>query len=121
MKPRKFYKAKLPGVVWDLENDKVLARFERGQHTTEDERTAEILRDMGYPEVALDAETPPILPDPPLQPKESSDVRILGKQVTEETVLSKEKREAKLKAEKEPTTKKATTKKERKLKRRGKD
>lgn len=91
---RKFYKANLASVVWDPAEGKPLARFERGSFTTEDESVAKILEDMGYPEVDLDAETPPAIPDPPLQPLKSPDVRVMGKQVTEETVISKGKREA---------------------------
>ncbi len=91
---RRFYKAKLPAVVWDKDNDKVLARFERGQHTTSDERVIEILEGMGYPEVDLDAEQPPPLPEDPLQPAKTPDVRIMGGQVTEQAVLDKGKREA---------------------------
>ena len=101
---RRFYKAKLPAVVWDKDNDRVLARFEQGQHTTSDPRVAEILEGMGYPEVSLKAKQPPPLPEEPLQPAVSEDVKIMGGQVTEQAVLDKHKREAMLDNEKETTT-----------------
>ena len=102
---RKFYKSNLSSVVWDPEEGKPLARFEGGSFTTEDESVAKILENMGYPEVDLEAETPPAIPDPPIQPLKSPDVRVMGKQVTEETVISKGKRDAMM--EKDPDDRKA--------------
>lgn len=109
---RKFYRANLPNVVWNPETSKPLASFVRGQFTTEDESVAAILVEKGYPEIELDAETPPPIPDPPVQTGDVN-VKIMGEQVTEETILSKHKRETMMKGEEKGRSK-------RKIKRRAK-
>lgn len=50
----KFYNSGLASVVWDSEKNRVLARFEEGEFTTEDKRTQKILKEKGYGSVDED-------------------------------------------------------------------
>jgi hypothetical protein len=59
MTKRRFYRATLATIVWDPDKDKPLAEFVDGQFYTEDDAVAEKLIAAGYPEVSLEATTPP--------------------------------------------------------------
>lgn len=78
MRKRKFYKANLPTVVWDPQNDRALAEFIEGQYVTKSERVAARLIELGYPEVELDAEVPPVMPEPAVQPVKDKDIPLAG-------------------------------------------
>lgn len=56
---KKFYRSQLATIVWDSQNDKILADFKKGYFVTEDNRTARILSELGYPEVEIDSQIPP--------------------------------------------------------------
>jgi len=55
----RFYKSKLPAVVWSRKTGKKMADFNQGHFTTDDIEIAQILLDKGYPQIPVDAVTPP--------------------------------------------------------------
>lgn len=79
----RFYRAKLPMVVWDPRKGRPLCDFSEGHVITSDSYTIKRLLEIGYPEVALDAETPPDIIEP-IQPAETPDVRPIPEGLTEE-------------------------------------
>lgn len=92
-KLRRFYRSNLPTIVWDPKHNRALCEFVDGQFYTEDPEVASILTDKGYPEVALDQTTPPDIMFPKGQSLEGN-VPIMGKGITEEVMLEREKRTA---------------------------
>lgn len=79
---KRFYRGKLPTVVWDRDNDKRLCSLEKGHYTTDDPRTIKILQEIGYIEIPLDATRPPDIIDP-IQPASTPDIKPLPNGVTE--------------------------------------
>ena len=65
---KRFWQTRLPTIVWDGTNDRQLCEFEDGVLITDDERVIKVLDEMGYREIAMDAEVPPTLPEPPIVP-----------------------------------------------------
>lgn len=58
----RFFRSHLPTVVWDGQNNCVLADFSQGHFTTDDIEVAKTLLDKGYVQIPLDAtEPPPVL------------------------------------------------------------
>ncbi|MDA3788081.1 MAG: hypothetical protein PF503_06265 [Desulfobacula sp.] len=55
----RFYKSNLPAIVWDPKAGKPLADCSKGHFTTEDINVAGILLDKGYPQIPIDADSPP--------------------------------------------------------------
>ena len=55
----RFYKSKLPAVVWNPVTGKKLADFNKGHFITDDIKVAQTLLDKGYPQIPVDAEAPP--------------------------------------------------------------
>lgn len=109
MKKVRFYRSNLATIVWDPKNNRPLCEFVDAQVITDEERVINKLRELGYPEVDMDAVVPPPIPEV-VQIGESPDVPILSPGVTEETALKRAKLEAaRLEAKKEsviPTPKK---------------
>lgn len=56
---RRFYRSNLSTIVWDPVLNKSIADFTPGHFTTKDETIAEMLVEMGYVEIPLDATEPP--------------------------------------------------------------
>lgn len=56
---KKFYRSQLATIVWDSENNCILADFKRGYFITSDKRTIRILKKLNYPEVEIESESPP--------------------------------------------------------------
>lgn len=81
----RFFKSGLPAIIWDPQNDKPLAEFKDGSFITEDEQTAKILKQKGYPEVGLRAQEPPDITviDPGRSLKEGENIPILKGNVNE--------------------------------------
>lgn len=96
-KKRKFYRATLPTIVWNPQAGRAMAEFVNGQFETEDDKVAEYLKGMGYPEVKPDATEPPLLiPDP--VPINQPDVKVMSTNITEKVAAARmggEKKEAK--------------------------
>lgn len=91
----RFYRSNLSTVVWDAENNKILAEFINGQFYTSDERVIEILSKLGYPEVSLDAENPPdIVFEKGRSLANGEHASILPKGVNENVALENEKKRA---------------------------
>jgi len=84
---RRFYRAKLPMVVWDPRNDCPLCDFTKGHIITDDEYTIKRLLEIGYPEIALDAVRPPEIVEP-IQPAGMPDIRPLPAGLTEKGAAS---------------------------------
>jgi len=96
-KKRKFYRATLPTIVWNPKEGRALAEFVNGQFETEDDEVAETLKDIGYPEVKLDAIDPPILiPDP--VPISQPDVKVMPQGMTEAAMAIRQGRQAESKS-----------------------
>jgi hypothetical protein len=57
--PKRYYRSNLETIVWDAENNRVLADFGEGHFTTDDVRTQKILEGFGYVQIPLDAAEPP--------------------------------------------------------------
>lgn len=55
----RFYRSNLSTIVWDPKSEQPLADFSAGHFTTDDPKVARKLRDLGYPEIPLDATEPP--------------------------------------------------------------
>lgn len=98
----RFYRSNLATVVWDPERNRPLAEFVDGQFYTEDARTIAKLRELGYPQVSLDATEPPdILFEKGKSLQEGENVKLMGKGVTEESELHRvqhEQKQAELRA-----------------------
>jgi len=88
----RFYKGKLPAVVWDPEKGRPLAEFVDGQFFTNDTKVASILKRKGYIQVDLDATEPPELPPDPIQPPGTPNIPVLAPGVTEASAKVVEKR-----------------------------
>jgi len=84
---RRFYRAKLPMVVWDPRNDRSLCNFSEGHIITDDEYTIKRLTEIGYPEIALDAVRPPEIVEP-IQPAGMPDIRPMPAGLTEKGAAS---------------------------------
>lgn len=78
----RFWKGKLPTVVWDAKNDRELCNFAEGHYTTSDPRVIETLKGIGYIEIPLDATQPPEIIEP-IQPDGMADVKPLPASITE--------------------------------------
>lgn len=79
----RFYRSNLATKVWDAVNNRLMADFSEGTFITDDPEVAKRLISDGYPQVALDAETPPdILVSQPTMVIDG-DVPIVGKGVSE--------------------------------------
>jgi len=86
----RFYRSNLATIVWDPNLDKVLADFSTGTFITEDPKVAKKIRELGYPEIPLDATSPP--PDIIIQQPAfaiDGDVPIMGKAVGEKLMEQK--------------------------------
>lgn len=81
-KPRRFWRGKLPTIVWDKRNNRTLCDLSEGHFTTEDEYTIGVLREIGYIEIPLDAVRPPDIIEP-IQPNETVNIRLLPAGLTE--------------------------------------
>jgi hypothetical protein len=82
-KAYRFFRSHLSTKVWDPEKNKLMADFSQGTFTTEDPNVAKVLKDMGYPQIPLDSETPPdIIVQQPNMVIEG-DVPVLGRGVSE--------------------------------------
>lgn len=55
----RFYKSKLPAVIWNPKRNGPLVEFVNGQFETTDAKLAEKLIDLGYPQVNPQAVEPP--------------------------------------------------------------
>lgn len=55
----RFYRSNLSTIVWDPKLEQPLADFSAGHFTTDDPKVARKLRNLGYPEIPLDATEPP--------------------------------------------------------------
>jgi len=84
---RRFYRAKLPMVVWDPRNNCSLCDFSEGHIITDDEYTIGKLLEIGYPEISLDAVRPPEIVEP-IQPAVMPDIRPLPAGLTEKGAAS---------------------------------
>lgn len=93
---RKFYRGKLPTIVWNPAAGKPLAVFKENQFVTQDEKVAETLLNKGYHEVGLKELRPPVLPDDPI--REVGNIPILSGGMSEKVEL------ANIEAEIEDTT-----------------
>jgi len=93
----RFYRASLPKLVWDAEEQKTIARFDSGTIITDDPALIKKLRKIGYPEVDLDAKKPP-----PIKTEivETKDIPVLPPNVTEEQVAARLKAKARVEAKK---------------------
>ena len=91
----RFYRSNLASIVWDPENNAPLAEFIKGQFYTEDSTVANKLIALGYPQVSLDAETPPQILFEKGKSLETGEHRpILPAGMTEEVALAQEKKKA---------------------------
>ena len=90
---RKFYRGKLPTIVWNPAAGKPLAVFKENQFVTQDAKVAETLLKKGYHEVGLKDVRPPVLPDDPI--REFGNIPIMSGGMSEKVEL------ANLEAEKE--------------------
>lgn len=82
---RRFYRAKLPMIVWDPRHNRALCSFEKGHVITDDDYTIERLEEIGYPEVALDATHPPEIVEP-IQPAKQPDAKPVPAGLSEKAV-----------------------------------
>lgn len=83
---RKFYRGKLPTIVWNPAAGKPLAVFEENQFVTQDDKVAETLLKEGYHEVGLEDQRPPVLPDEPV--KEIGNIPIMSGGMSEKVELA---------------------------------
>lgn len=91
----RFYRSNLATVVWDPKQGHALAEFVKGQFYTEDKKVAEKLIELGYPQVPLDAETPPqILFEKGKSLEYGEHKEVMPRGVTEEVALRREKQKA---------------------------
>jgi hypothetical protein len=129
---KRFYRGKLPTIVWDAKNNRALCDFSMGHYTTSDPREIEILEKIGYMEVPIDATYPPEIREP-IQPAEMPDIKALPKGMTEKGAAEVQREKALREKEDDdgpsvPVPKKSTTakpknspqKEKRSIKRRGK-
>jgi len=77
-----FWRGKMPTIVWDKRKDRSLVDFSKGHIFTSDPYTIEVLREIGYIEIPLDAERPPDIIEP-IQPAGMPDVKSLPRGLTE--------------------------------------
>lgn len=89
----RFYRSNLATVVWNPKEGKALARFVNGQFYTKDVEVARKLTEMGYPQVSLDASTPPNILFEKGEILEGN-IPIMPKGMNEETVLAQQMAEA---------------------------
>ena len=76
-KKRRFYQSHKEPYVWDPKKNKLLASFVDGQFITQDADVAKTLLGLGYKEVGLRDESPPLMPPPPIQFGDSPDVGVM--------------------------------------------
>jgi len=93
-----FYRGKNPTIVWDKRKDQPLVDFSKGHVFTSDPFTIEVLREIGYIEIPLDANKPPEIIEP-IQPEGMPDVRSLPRGMTEKAAAEVQREQAKKMAE----------------------
>jgi hypothetical protein len=98
----RFYRSNLETIVWDKEKNCALAEFVNGQFVTDDPEVAQVLLDLGYPRIPLDATSPPDI----MYPKgsileDNKDVNVLPAALGETAALNREKAQAALNRMKE--------------------
>jgi hypothetical protein len=76
VEPARFWRGKLPTIVWDKRNDRMLCDLSAGHITTRDAYTIDVLQKNGYIQIPLDATRPPDIVEP-IQPAESADIKPL--------------------------------------------
>jgi hypothetical protein len=81
---KRFWRGKMPMIVWDGRNNRPLVDFTGVGHiTTSDEYTIRKLNEIGYIEIPLEATHPPELYEA-IQPAGTPDVKGLPKGMTEQ-------------------------------------
>ena len=85
-KEKRFWRGKLPTVVWDARNDRPLCDFTEGHITTSDEYTIKVLKKIGYIEIPLNAVRPPDVIEP-IQLEGTPDVKSLPRGLTEKGAI----------------------------------
>jgi hypothetical protein len=83
---RKFYRGKLPTIVWNPAAGKPLAVFKENQFVTQNDKVAEILLNKGYHEVGMKDLRPPVLPDEPI--REIGNIPIMSGGMSEKVELA---------------------------------
>jgi hypothetical protein len=78
----RFWRGKNPTIVWDGRNSRELCNFSEGHLTTSDPFTIDVLRRIGYEEVALDATAPPEVIEA-VQPPGMDDIKPIPAGLTE--------------------------------------
>lgn len=104
-------------IVWDSENNCILADFKKGYFITSDKRTIKILKQLNYPEVEIESEAPPkglVVKQPALELK--GDVPIVSSNASEKLVEHKFNQMIKTPEIKKPEVKKTSQKKNQKPK-----
>lgn len=84
----KFYRSNLSTIIWDKDNNRPLANFEKGFFITEDKRVVKILKEEGYPEVSIDAIEPPEVIVNQFSEQIEGDIPILPKTIIDEQTVS---------------------------------
>jgi len=79
----RFYRGKLPTIVWDARNNRALVDLSEGQIVLTDPYAIEVMRKIGYQEISLDATRPPEIEEP-IQPENMPDVRPIPTGLTEQ-------------------------------------
>ena len=90
---KRYYRGKLPTIVWDAKNNRALCDFSKGHYTTSDPREIKILEEIGYIEIPLDASYPPEIREP-IQPAGMKDIKPLPKGMTEKGAAEMQKEKA---------------------------
>lgn len=83
---KRFYRGKMPTIVWDAREDKPLCDFSEGHLTTSDPYTIEVLQKSGYIEIPLNATHPPEIVDP-IQSGGMNDVKLQPAGLTEKGAI----------------------------------
>jgi len=112
-KKRRFYRpppplSNLPRIVWSEKHNRAIAEFGKdndpeypNQFVTDKEEVAEILVELGYREVSMEAEAPPYIPE--MRPQEVGDIKVKPNGFSEQHEAQRIKRESLLKkVEEEP-------------------
>ena len=79
----RFYRGKLPTIVWDARNNKALVDLSEGQIVVTDPYAIEVMRKIGYQEISMDATHPPEIIEP-IQPEKMPDVKPIPAGLTEQ-------------------------------------
>ena len=82
MKPVRFYRGKLPTIVWDARYDRQLCDLSEGHYTTDDDYTIKVLKSIGYIQIPLNATRPPDIYEA-IQPAGMNDIKPLPVGLTE--------------------------------------